>query len=136
MKSKRLNGERMVQYLFGTLSSILLVLGTATGILATQDLNNEELYEQVASMIRITSEAEKLATIEGISGRLTEKKFAEPTRPVPPIELKHLIDNVILANADLKAMVNSKGAQYYYSNRSMSDTYATILAEREANPLL
>ena len=88
-----------------------------------------------AELIRKASEAGQLVTAEDICneflrmGILTEKENQLA-------ELEALLKETVKQNEEMKEILDGKGIAHYYSIRSMAETYARILIQREGDPLL
>jgi hypothetical protein len=95
----------------------------------------EQLRRTMAETIREQSETGKLIPSEEIRTALVRAGLVTQDATNEITDFKSLLGEVIQENSDLKEIFTENGAAYYYSTRSLSETYAGILITKEEGPL-
>lgn len=95
----------------------------------------EEISRKIAQIIREKSEAGKLTQCQEIWTELVEQGLVEPGVADEKSHFEAILGEVVEENGDLREISAGNGTPYYYSTRSLSETYAAILARKEEGPL-
>ncbi len=95
----------------------------------------EQLRRAIAQTIREQSETGQLIPFEEIWTGLVRAGLVTQDATNEITDFKGLLGEVIQENADLKQISTENGAAYYYSTRSLSETYAGILIGKEEGSL-
>jgi hypothetical protein len=95
----------------------------------------EELRAHIPNIIRDGSASGRLVRAEEILAELTGKGLLKSPELEQETHLETMLKQTLLENQDIHEIPGRKGASHYYSERSMSGTYAGILALKSENPL-
>ena len=97
----------------------------------------EQISLAIAQIIRERSEARQLVQFEEILDGTGQARSPVNQRLLTD-EIYHfeaILGEVVTENEDLKEISGKNGIAYYYSSRSLSETYAGILVRKEEDPL-
>lgn len=94
-----------------------------------------EISTRILSIIRSRSDAGQLVRTEEILTALQGEKFLESEDVEHRNHLKTTLNQLLQDNQDIREIFDRNGGCFYYSIRSMSETYAGILMWKSENPL-
>jgi hypothetical protein len=95
----------------------------------------QDVCADILKIIRDRSKSGQFVRAEEIEDELREQGFLTPEDVEQKAHLETLLKEVLKENRDLKAISGSNGIPCYYSDLSLSETYAGILVRKSENPL-
>jgi hypothetical protein len=96
----------------------------------------EQIHAAIATLIRDRSENKQLVQFNEISEELNRQGFLKSEMSDHETHLEPIMGDVLKENEDLREISGAGGMLYYYSARSLSETYAGLLVGKEEDPLL
>jgi hypothetical protein len=95
----------------------------------------EEICSCIPSVIRDRSAAGRLVGAREILTELKGQALREPTHTEAEARFESLLKQTLRENQDIHEMFGRNGVSYYYSDRSMTETYAELLVWKSEDPL-
>jgi hypothetical protein len=86
-------------------------------------------------LIRDRSENKQLVQFDEIWEKLSKQRFPESEIGDQVTHLEPIMGDVLKENEDLREISGTRRILYYYSARSLSETYAGLLVGKEEDPL-
>jgi hypothetical protein len=96
----------------------------------------DQICLTVAKIIREKSEAAQLALFDDILAGVTDQALLKTEIADRKSHLEAIVREVVRENEDLNEISGKNGIPRYYSSRSLSETYAGILARKGENSLI
>jgi hypothetical protein len=97
--------------------------------------NQEAIRATIANIIRERSLAAQLIGVAEILTELRGRGLLETQDSDDMIDLKAALEGVLRENQDLRENSGQDGIPFYYSDQSLSETYAGILLWKSDGPL-
>jgi hypothetical protein len=97
--------------------------------------HRETVCTGIANIIRDSSASGHLVRAQEILSELHGRGALESVDSEQERDLETVLQRVLQENQDLVEISGRTGHSYYYSARSMSDTYAGILVKKSEDPL-
>jgi hypothetical protein len=95
----------------------------------------EQISRTIARIIRERSEAELLTQSGEIWTELVRQGLVKSEATDEPATFRAILGEAVQENTDLREISAGNGIAYYYSTRSLSETYAGILVSKEEGTL-
>jgi hypothetical protein len=94
----------------------------------------EQISQTIVRIIREKSKTAQLTQSQEIWTELVGQGFVTSDATDEPANFKAVLGVVAQENPDLREISDGNGIAYYYSTRSLSETYAGILMSKEEGP--
>ena len=95
----------------------------------------QQISQTIAEIIRERSETGQLTQSEEIWTELVGQGLVKSGAADESANFSAVLGEVAQENADLREISARSGISYYYSTRSLSETYVKILVSKEEGPL-
>jgi len=89
----------------------------------------------IVDMIRQGSEAGQLISESEILRRVADEQLLASPAANRAEEAETILEKVMEENEDLNELAGSDGSRHYYSSQFMTQAYATILLQKQGDPL-
>jgi hypothetical protein len=97
--------------------------------------HSEKIRAKILHIIRADSNSGRLVQAEGVLTELKQQGLLDSTDIEARTHVEAILGQILQEDGDIKGIFGRNGTSYYYSVRSLSETYAGILVRKSENPL-